>query len=145
MKRALGYFKKYIRQKKLRLTKQREEITKMFLAKEGHVCVDELYDAIKKQDSKIGYTTVYRTLKLLKEANMAAEVNFTGKKGCFEHAYEHPHHDHFICTSCGCVIEFVDPEIEHKQLKLCQRYKFKRERHQLQILGLCYKCQKKRG
>jgi Fur family ferric uptake transcriptional regulator len=71
---------------------------------------------------------------------MASEINFAGKRKRFEHAFEQPHHDHFICDVCGRIIEFVDPEIEKKQEMLCRKYKFRGKRHLLQIFGICKVC-----
>lgn len=137
------YFKRYLKQEKLKLTRQRTAIAQMFLAKKGHICIDELYYTLRKKYPQIGHTTVYRTIKLLKNAKIAAEVNFTGKRKRFEQALDRKHHDHFICQKCGKVIEFFDPELEEKQEKLCKKYKFKSDRHQMQIFGICAKCQKR--
>lgn len=142
MKKAVVHFKDYLKQNGLRITKQREVIVDLFLAQDGHLCVDELYYALRKKYPNIGYVTVYRTLKLLKDAGMVSEVNFTGKMKRFEHSFGQPHHDHFVCQKCGKIIEFVDEEIERKQKLLCGKYRFKGERHLMQIFGLCRDCQK---
>lgn len=143
MKRAVEHLEKVLKERKLRLTKQRRAIVDMFLGREGHVCADEFYYALRKKHPKIGRATVYRTIKLLKDAGLASEVDFTGKRKRFEHAFEHAHHDHFICDNCGKVFEFVDPEIEKRQEKICKRYGFRGERHYLQIFGLCRRCKVK--
>jgi Fur family ferric uptake transcriptional regulator len=142
MGKAFEHFKEFIKQKGLRLTGQREAIVKMFLAKKGHLCVDELYYALRKKDPHIGYVTVYRTLKLLKEAKMASEVNFIGKKKRFEQKLGHPAHAHLICLACGKVIEFTDPGLEKRQEELCKKYKFRNEKS-MKIFGVCEPCQKK--
>lgn len=143
LNKAIQHFKKTLREKKQRVTKQRIMIAELFLASGGHKCVDELYYSLRRKFPTVGYTTVYRTLKLLKNAGMASEVNFTGKRKRFEHSFERPHHDHLICVKCGNIIEFFDPEIEKKQEILCKKYKFKGEGHQMQISGICRVCQKK--
>jgi len=140
--KAIQYFKKYVKAKKLRLTKQRVAIINIFLANKGHICADEFYYLIRRKHPRIGRATVYRTLKLLKNAQIASEVDFTGRRKRFEHQFERPHHDHFICVGCGKVIEFIDPEIERKQDLLCRKYGFKGERHLMQIFGLCKDCKK---
>lgn len=140
MNRAIEHFKKTLKQGKLRFTKQREAILNQFLVREGHVCVDELYRTLRKKHPHIGYATVCRTVKLLKNTDLASEINFIGKRRRFEHAFEHPHHDHFICEKCGKAIEIVDPEFEKQQMALCRKYGFGGERHMLQIFGLCRKC-----
>lgn len=142
MEKAFKYFTEFIKQKGMRLTSQREVIVKMFLAKKGHLCVDELYYALRKKYPRIGYVTVYRTLKLLKEAKMVSEVNFIGKRKRFEQKLGHPHHAHLICQTCGKVIEFMDPALEKRQEELCKKYKFSNEKS-MKIFGVCEPCQRK--
>ena len=141
--KAFNYFKDYLTQRGFRLTKQRVAIVEMFLMKEGHLCIDELYYKLRKKYPRIGYTTVYRTFKLLKSASLVSEVNFSGKRKRFEHAFGRPHHDHLICEKCGRVIEFVDSEIEERQDIICKKYGFKGEKHLMEIFGKCRKCQGK--
>ncbi|MEA3493147.1 MAG: transcriptional repressor [Candidatus Margulisiibacteriota bacterium] len=139
----LDYFKKYLEQKSLKLTRQRTAIAQMFLAKKGHICVDELYYTLRKKYPSIGHTTVYRTIKLLKNAKIAAEMNFTGKRKRFEQVLDRKHHDHFICRKCGKVIEFFDSDLERRQEKICKKYNFDSKQHQMQIFSICGKCQGK--
>ncbi|TDJ18585.1 MAG: transcriptional repressor, partial [Deltaproteobacteria bacterium] len=56
---------KYLEQHNLKHTKQREAILDVFLTATGHVTSEEIYQRVREQHSSIGYTTVYRTLKLL--------------------------------------------------------------------------------
>lgn len=140
-KKALDYFKGLLKQQRLRLTRQREAIVNLFLAREGHVCVDELYYTLHKKYPKLGEATVYRTVKLLKSAELASEVNFTGKRRRFEHAFEHPHHDHLVCLGCGKTAEFVNQSIEKVQERVVRKYGFAPTRHRLEIFGYCRGCQ----
>ncbi len=140
MRREIDYCKKALNHRGLRFTRQREAILRQFLGREGHLCADDLYYSLRQKYPRIGKATVYRTVKVLKELELASEVNFTGKRRRFEHAFEHPHHDHFICEKCGRVTEFVDPEIEAKQAKLCKKFGFSGARHFMQIFGICRRC-----
>ena len=55
------------------------------------------------------------------------------------------HHDHLVCTSCGGVIEFVDPRIEELQEAVCKKFGFAPTTHSHQIRGVCAECQAKEG
>jgi len=143
MQKAFKYFENFIKQNGMRLTRQREAIVNLFLAKEGHLCIDELYYTLRKKYPRIGYTTVYRTLNLLKKAEMALEVNFIGKRKRFEHKYQHPHHVHLVCQTCGRVVEFIDSDLEEKQKLLCRKHNFKSENQTMKIFGTCRACQRK--
>ena len=66
----------------------------IFLRTEDHLTSEDLYWLVQKEDSSIGNTTVYRTLKLLTDAGLAREVRFGDNKTYYEHHYNHEHHDH---------------------------------------------------
>jgi Fur family ferric uptake transcriptional regulator len=136
-------FENHIRKKGLKRTAQRDLILEIFLRTEDHLSSEDLYWLVQKEDPTIGYTTVYRTLKLLTEAGLAREVRFGDGKTYYEHHYKHQHHDHMICTECGKVIEFFSPEIEALQDEMAAKYGFKPTYHNLRILGLCAECQEK--
>ncbi len=136
-------FINFLKDKDLKLTKQREEILETFLKTEKHLAAEDLYNAIKKKNPAIGQATVFRTLKLLCEADLAKEVYFGDKTTRYEHKYGHEHHDHLVCIKCGRSIEAVDPRIEKLQEALCKKIGFLPKRHKLDIFGVCKKCRTK--
>ncbi len=142
MRKEIEILEDFIRAKGLRYTPQREEILKIFLSIEKHLSIDELYKISKKKNSSIGYTTVYRTMKLLEEAGLCNEIDFGDGISRFEHRYGHEHHDHLICVRCGNYIEVIKPKIEKLQEKLAKEKHFTPLRHKLQIFGICSKCSK---
>lgn len=134
----------FVRAKGLRHTPQRARILDVFLSTERHVSCDELFKLVRKKYPGIGYTTVYRTMKLLSESGLCGETDFGDGILRFEHKYGHEHHDHLICTKCGRFIEVVKPQIEKLQDGLAKKYNFTPRRHKLQIFGLCNKCARRR-
>src|SRR5690348_17610114 len=54
----------------LKHTEQRDTILRTFLETREHLSTDELHRLVKRKDPKIGFTTVYRTLKLLAECEI---------------------------------------------------------------------------
>ena len=60
----------------------------------------------------VGLATVYRTVKLLEEAGIAAARHFGPGQTLYEVAEGRAHHDHLICDSCGFITEFENDEIE---------------------------------
>src|ERR1041384_3217945 len=129
-------------------TTQRDLILEVFLdtdgnvAPGGHVSREELCSIVKARDPSVGFTTVYRTLKLLKECGLARELEFHDGRTLYEHEYKHNHHDHLICTGCGRLIEFYSEEIEQLQDQIVRRYHFKPLHHSHRIFGICAECQK---
>lgn len=142
MKKEFQVLYDFIKSKGLRQTAQRMEILDTFLGTERHVSVDELYRLVSKKDGRIGYTTVYRTMKLLSESGLCGEIDFGDGVLRFEHKYGHEHHDHFICTSCGRFIEVVSPRIEKLQDEMARKHGFLPLKHKLEIFGICSNCRK---
>ncbi len=143
MSKELGIFIDYLRKKDLKLTDQRKEILNVFLKTERHLSVEDLYNIAKRKDPSIGQATVFRTLKLLQEADIAKEVDLGDGKVRYEHKYGHEHHDHLICVKCGRFIEAVDPKIERLQDGLCKKHGFLPQRHKMEIFGICNRCSTK--
>lgn len=143
MRKAKGIFEKFLSGKGLKMTRQRALILETFLRKEGHLSSEELYDLLKTKDPSLGRATVYRMLKLLKDAGLANEVDFGEGVSRYEHKYGHAHHDHLICVRCGRTREVVDEEIESLQEKLAERFGFALTSHKMDLYGLCQDCRKK--
>ncbi len=135
---------KFIRAKGLRYTPQREDVLKVFLSVEKHVSADELYKLVRRKNPKIGYTTVYRTMRVLADAELCTEVDFDDGITRFEHKYAHEHHDHLICIKCKRCIEVLNPEIEKLQDVVASGKNFIPLKHKLQIFGVCGRCSKRR-
>jgi Fe2+ or Zn2+ uptake regulation protein len=69
---------RYLEDHHLKHTKQREAILDVFLSLKGHTTSESLYQEVRAVHANIGYTTVYRTMKLLCEAGLAQEASFDG-------------------------------------------------------------------
>lgn len=129
---------RYLDEHNLKHTRQRDVILDTFLGAEGHVTSEEIFQALREDHPNIGYTTVYRTMKLLCEAGLAQERHFGD--GLTRYEIEHHHHDHLICTSCGRIIEFECGMIEAAQEEIADRYGFRILRHRHELYGHCDRC-----
>src|SRR5262245_33442823 len=135
-------FLDYLEQTKLKLSPRRELILENFVENEGHRSVEDIYRVVREKDPRIGYTTVYRTMKLLADCGLAREVDLADGITRYEHLYNHEHHDHMICMQCGTSIEFYDPDLEALQDEASEHLGFKVLDHKLQIYGVCGDCRK---
>lgn len=130
----------FISGKRLKNTKQRDLIAAIALRADGHIGVEEIFRVARKKDPKVGFSTVYRTMKLLKECGLVIERHFGDGVTRYEPVREGEHHDHLICTSCGDIVEFEDEAIEERQEAVAIRYGFVVQSHKHEIYGLCPKC-----
>ena len=143
VREAESIFHNHLRHVGLKHTGQRDTILRTFLETREHLSTDELHRLVKKKDAKIGYTTVYRTLKLLAECGLASEVAFHDGIARYEHQYNRRNHHHMVCTECGSSVEFFSPAIERIEQEIGRKNKYLPTRHTFQIYGICEKCQKK--
>lgn len=129
----------YLEDNNLKHTRQREAVLEIFLDATGHITGEEIYDRVRKQHQNIGYTTVYRTMKLLCDAGLATERHFDD--GITRYEIEHEHHDHLVCLRCGKIIEFECSMIESAQQDIANRYMFRVLRHRHELYGHCSECE----
>ncbi|GAB4256045.1 Fur family transcriptional regulator [Deferrisoma sp.] len=130
----------YLREERLRPTRQREAILEAFLAEDAHVSVDELYDRLRRQNASISHSTVYRALALFAKAGIAKERRFHEGRVRYEPAIGVDHHDHLVCLQCGHIEEFEHPTIERLQRQVAEERGFTVRYHRLELYGLCPRC-----
>ena len=139
----LQLFSQYLKNNGLKMTRQRRLVVESFLQTEGHLSTEELHGLVRKKDEKVGYTTVFRTLKALTDCGLARETDLHDGLTRFEHIYRRPHHHHIVCVECNRTIEFLSPQWEQMQDEIVSRYGFQPTYHSFQIFGVCRECQKK--
>jgi Fur family transcriptional regulator, ferric uptake regulator len=133
----------YMAKKGLRSTDQRRLIVETFFHSPNHVSIEELLVQVRAHDKRVGYATVYRTLKLLTESGIAFERRFGDGLTRYELADDEAHHDHLICVECGRITEFEEPEIELLQEKVAVRYGYELRSHKHEMYGVCPDCRAK--
>lgn len=132
-------FHSRLRERGLKSTGQRDDIARVFFDLRRHISAEELYAEVKKVNPHVGYATIYRTLKLLKECDLLFERHFDDGQARYEVAGEH-HHDHFICDRCGKIIEFENDDLERMQQAIAQRMGVLLTHHKMELYGLCADC-----
>ncbi len=138
-------FEQALRERGLKSTAQRDDIARVFFGAEGHLSVEELYAAVKRVNPRVGYATVYRTLKLLKECSLAAERHFDDGQARYEPVEDdQQHHDHVICERCGKIVEFASEELERLQERIGRFLGFVVGRHRMELYGICAECREGR-
>ncbi len=128
-----------LKERGLKSTAQRDDIARAFFALGHHISAEELYAEVKKINPHVGYATIYRTLRLLKECELLLERHFDEGQARYEAVGER-HHDHFICERCGKIIEFENAAIERLQQIVARDLKVELSRHKMELYGLCADC-----
>lgn len=127
----------YMTEKGLRTTEQRRLIVTTLFDSNDHLTIDEILERVRAVDPRVGYATVYRTMKMLAEGGIANELRFGDGATRYEVADEDSHHDHLICTECGYIVEFEEPLIEELQERVASHYGFVVTDHKHELYGHC--------
>lgn len=136
-------FKKFLKEKGLKFTREREMILEESMSLKGHFEPEKLFRSLQEKRLKVSRASVYRTIPLLIESGIIEEVEKIDRHAHYEHIPQRYHHDHMICMRCGKIIEFYSSRLETLQKMICENYNFSCESHTLEIRGYCSKCLRK--
>jgi len=123
-----------------RVTPQRALILKIISESDGHFAAEEIYHLAKRKAPRLSLSTVYRTLRFLKEAGLVEEL-YLGSDHYHYEIKKEGHH-HLICQGCGKVIEFQCPFSERVVRHLGEEYDFEITEVCLSLLGYCAECRR---
>ncbi|MEZ4415258.1 MAG: Fur family transcriptional regulator [Gemmatimonadota bacterium] len=142
--RALPFvrvFSRYLRDRGLPITHQREAVAQVVFTSEEHLSVEEIEHRLRDRGKRIGKATIYRTLDLLVKSKLVAEHDFGEGFKRYEHRLSaEPEHEHLICLGCGDVTEFQSHEMQRIEQTLQAEFGFRPTRHRLEVYGLCAEC-----
>lgn len=128
----------------LKATLPRLKILEIFQkGEQRHMTAEDVFRVLLEERSDIGLATVYRVLMQFEQAGLLVRSNFDGGKAIYE-LDEGQHHDHFVCTACGKVEEFFDPEIEKRQQMIAKAKGWVVRDHTMALYGHCAECAAKR-
>lgn len=124
----------------LKATLPRLKILEIFQkGAQRHMTAEDVFRVLLEERSDIGLATVYRVLTQFEQAGILIRSNFESGKAVYE-LNEGQHHDHFVCTSCGKVEEFYDPEIEKRQQLIANEMGWTIQDHSMSLYGQCAEC-----
>ncbi len=121
-------------EKGMRMTGQRRTIATVLAEADDHPDVEEVHRRAHAIDTRISLSTVYRTVRLLRDAGILERHAFGNGRSRYEKA-ETEHHDHLIDIDTGDVIEFRDEEIERLQEIVARKLGYQLTGHKLELYG----------
>lgn len=122
-------------EKGLKMTDQRRVISRVLSESEDHPDVEEVHRRANLLDPRISLATVYRTMRLLEDAEVIKKLDFGDGRARYEEASNH-HHHHLIDTRTGAVIEFASPELEALKERIARELGYRIVGHRLEIYGI---------
>ena len=98
----------------MRFSHQRELIVNILKNRKDHPTADMVYISAKKIEPSISLGTVYRNLKLLSSEGVIDTLETVDKK--IHYDGDTSNHSHFICESCGRIVDIFASHIVPKEL-----------------------------
>lgn len=148
VREALEAFYERLQEAGLKFTKQRDLIVERFFWLDKHITADELLEDVREHQPRIGYATVYRTLKLLVEQEFAIPKDFGDGQTRYDPIHnQDPHHDHLICVDCRKILEFDDDELDAYIAEIAGRKGYALRRKKIELYAECQiaNCPNKEG
>ena len=138
--RQLDVFHRYLRDRNLPLTEQREAVATVVFFADGHLSVDDIERTLTERGTPVGKATVYRTLALLAQSGLVEEHDFGEGFKRYEPATRQSRHEHLICRGCGRVTEFTHDGLERMVALIAEAASFRHDRYRLEVYGRCRAC-----
>jgi len=139
-KQKLG---KTFMQESFKITKKRKLIADYACSIHKHFTVDDVFDYFKVQKIDLSMATIYRTLALLEASKLIKKTVKNGGKEHYEHIYGHSKHFHIVCKICGKIVEKQVSLIKAYLLDIGIKEGFILDSYDIELTGVCKKCQRK--
>lgn len=136
-------FEEILQKKHLKRTKARVMILKV-LQKSLPMTAGDVYEAVRKRDTKLSLSTVYRNCEALAKKGLLLRSTVLAD-GLTRYEYTQGDHvHHAVCLSCNKIFPVeVRLEPEYKD-RLAEENGFEVTEHRVEIYGFCKEC-KARG
>ncbi len=121
-----------------RQTKQRALVFKAIAESKGPLTIDEIHTRVLESLPRTGIATIYRSVKLLLEAEWIRSVTLPTGETRYESAAL-GHHHHFQCKRCNRVLD-----VDHCPLRLSKGTElpggYILHEHEITMYGVCPDC-----
>jgi Fur family transcriptional regulator, ferric uptake regulator len=121
-------------EKGLKMTGQRRVITRVLAQASDHPDVEQVYRRAQAIDANISLATVYRTMKLLEDAQVVERLDFGDGRARYEENRDE-HHHHLIDIETGEVVEFQHEALEVLKRRIAAELGFELIAHRLELYG----------
>ena len=118
-----------------RITGQRRQVVAAIDRKDRGFTAEDIANEL----DGVGRATVYRTLKLLVNADVICKLALPDGTPMYSPSRVE-HHHHSVCTSCGAVEEFRDTTVERVLRSLTREIEGEIVGHRMEVFIRCQSC-----
>ena len=129
-------FRRYLRSQELKYTPERADILNAVIEQDGLFEADTLMDDMRRDGYRASKATLYRTMKLLREAGIIQEVMLEGKQSHYQLIYGRNPIDTIVCMRTGKRIEFSSDELGDWINDTCKNHGWEPVGHRVVIYAL---------
>lgn len=126
-------------------TKQRDLILNHLMAHQReHVTADDIVDAFRAQEIKVGKSTIYRYLDILVQGGQLRKYTIDEmSSACYQYV-DSPDacatHYHLKCTACGCLLHIESDLLPVVSKEIFSQYGFAIDHAKTVFYGKCKAC-----
>ena len=136
-----GMKKDLLKEKNLRMTRQRKVILEELRKLNTHPSADEIYEVVRHRLPRISLGTVYRNLEVLSELGEIQKLELSGLLKRFD--WDTKKHYHIRCVRCSRVDDAPIAPLNQLDNELYGATVFEIIGHNLEFTGLCPECSRK--
>ncbi|MBI3968286.1 MAG: transcriptional repressor [Chloroflexi bacterium] len=134
---AESTFEQALASRGYRLTGPRRSLARLIARRGGSFTAEEIYAEVRPHG--LGRATVYRTLDLMASLGLLERIHLAD--GCHSYARcPDTHHHHFVCSSCGKVIDLEGCPTDDFLAAASERFGLRVDSHRLEVFGRCAQC-----
>ena len=128
-----------VRQRGLRVTRQRALILQALCELSGHASAERVYERVAMHRRDVDLSTVYRTLERLRDVRILSQTDLGHGCAEFEVVASQPHH-HLVCHVCGRVQDLPHAYLDSLVSAIRRDLDFEPTFDHLAVFGLCARC-----
>lgn len=127
-----------------RITPQRVLVLSVVAESGGHIGVDEVYRLAREAHQYMDLATVYRTLRLFRDAGVVTEVEIDDRLH-YELTLPGELHHHMVCRECRGAYNLSPHYLEEFRETLFREFGFVPDIEHFSIPGVCSACLEQEG
>lgn len=127
----------------LKNTKCRTAILKVLEQSNQPIPAEQIFLELKEKNVTANLSTVYRTLDILAEKNLATKLNITGDNRALYEINRMEHRHYLVCLGCKKITSIDSCPVEEYEKRLAKETDYLISGHRLDIFGYCPECREK--
>ncbi|NLO98253.1 MAG: transcriptional repressor [Peptococcaceae bacterium] len=127
----------------LKNTKRRAAILEILEKSDQPLAAEQVFSELQNKGMPINLSTVYRTLEILAEKNLAIKLNITGENRTLFEYNEQVHRHHLICLECKKILTIKNCPLNGYEKSLAKETNYSIAGHKLDVYGYCPECNQK--